>query len=64
MSDILDFISDELKSRQDEWAMLAWDAGISKKTIHALVEAKREPNCSTAERVLEALGYEITIRKI
>lgn len=64
MSDILDFISDELNDRQQEWASISWNAGISKKTMIALASAKREPSCATAERILDALGYELSIRKI
>lgn len=65
MSEIQEFIADELEIYSDSRLIrkLAGRAGVSTGMMYSWRDRRKCPTLASAERVLDAMGYEIILRK-
>lgn len=43
---------------------LAEEAGVTVSTVNSCINGRHDPRCSNAELMLNALGYELTVRPL
>ena len=63
MSNIIDFIKDEMSARAMTYDLLAEKAGMSKQNLWMKLNKNTRPNFDTVVRILKALDMEIIIEK-
>lgn len=60
---IIQFITSERHRQGVSQSALAASAGVSMMTLYSLEAGRNGPTLKTCESLLEALGYELTVRK-
>ena len=60
---MIDLIKGEMLHRRITQEDLARLAGVSEPCLHRLLARKSKPRLATVERVLDALGYELRVRR-
>ena len=63
MPNIVEFIKKEMSDRGMTYDILAEKCGMSKQNLWDKLNKRNQPNFGNVRRILEGLGYEISIEK-
>ena len=63
MPNIVDFIKKEMSARGMTYDVLAEKCGMTKQNVWDKLNKRAQPNFGNVKRILEGLGYELSIEK-